>query len=249
MQTRLPLFGRVLFVDWHGVLSTDLYWASVMSGRSRVVRSAVEGRLQEIFSCGQALSDNWMLGQVSTQDLFESVVPMLGSSRRADFLQRRIVDDCLRMKVDTELASVLGTVSGHLPVVIATDNTNDFVEAFWRARRAKRRRDLTTPSEPTLTDTASFFDDIICSSEVGTFKATDPRKFFGDWLALNGLSFRDALLIDDRADNCGAFVRVGGTSIQWPKSSAGKALALAEIVEWAAGSRVSYATHQQNVGC
>jgi len=58
-------------------------------------------------------------------------------------------------------------------------------------------------------------DDIICSSEVGALKAEDPVGFFGPWLSEYDLSFSNALLIDDRADNCDAFRGQGGSAVQW----------------------------------
>jgi hypothetical protein len=58
-------------------------------------------------------------------------------------------------------------------------------------------------------------DDIICSSDVAALKADDPQAFFGPWLDRHGLGFPDAVLIDDRADNCAAFTACGGAAIRW----------------------------------
>jgi FMN phosphatase YigB (HAD superfamily) len=58
-------------------------------------------------------------------------------------------------------------------------------------------------------------DDIVCSSDVGTLKSENPHAFFGPWLARSGLTFADAVLIDDRTDNCEAFAAQGGQALQW----------------------------------
>jgi hypothetical protein len=58
-------------------------------------------------------------------------------------------------------------------------------------------------------------DDIICSSEAGTLKAKTLRHSSDPWLAAHGVGFTDAVLIDDRADNCNAFTSRGGITIQW----------------------------------
>jgi hypothetical protein len=63
-----------------------------------------------------------------------------------------------------------------------------------------------------LADWAVICDDIICSSQAGTLKSEDPQAFFGPWLAVHGVGFTDAVLIDDRADNCAAFTSQGGTA-------------------------------------
>jgi hypothetical protein len=70
----------------------------------------------------------------------------------------------------------------------------------------------------TLADWAAICDDIICSSDVAALKADDPRAFSGPWLERHGLGFPDAMLIDDRADNCAAFTgRPGGPA--WPPAA------------------------------
>jgi hypothetical protein len=96
-------------------------------------------------------------------------------------------------------------------VVIATDNMDCFACAFELARR--RRRHL-KPGRDTLADWAVICDDIICSSQAGALKSEDSRTFFGPWPAVHGVGFEDAVLIDDRADNCAAFTGQGGTAIR-----------------------------------
>jgi hypothetical protein len=49
----------------------------------------------------------------------------------------------------------------------------------------------------------------------GVLKSEDPQAFFGPWLAAHGVGFTDAVLIDDRADNCAAFTRESRAAIQW----------------------------------
>src|ERR1051326_2047175 len=97
-------------------------------------------------------------------------------------------------------------------VVIATDNMDCFARAFARAR-ARRRRPPGT--RETLTDWAFICDDIICSSQTRALKSEDPAAFFGPWLACHEISFTDAILIDDPADNLPPFARHGGAIIQW----------------------------------
>ncbi len=116
------------------------------------------------------------------------------------------------MRVNAELFEVLRALRAEAMVVIATDNMDCFARAFEQARN--RRRRLPAQRE-TLADWAVICDDIICSSDVATLKADDPRAFFGPWLDTHGRRFADAVLIDDRADNCAAFTQCGGTAIQW----------------------------------
>jgi len=90
------------------------------------------------------------------------------------------------------------------------------MDCFARTFDAVRSRHRhVTAKSGTLAHWAIICDDIICSSDVGTLKAEDPKGFFGGWLTECGLTFSDALLIDDRADNCESFRGQGGSTVQW----------------------------------
>lgn len=207
-QARLPLF-RVLFVDWHGVLSHDPFWTSVLDVHRSRLRRALQQRLEEVFT--SELATTWMRGEATVDHVVQPLLGVLGSRRRGDFLRRRLYEDCLSMRVDIELAACLRALAPQPLLVLATDNTDDFERAF----RWANERSRTKPDTPTLRGLAPIFEDIICSSATRVFKAEDPELFYGPWLAANGLRFKDALLIDDRPDNCEAFERSGGTAVLW----------------------------------
>lgn len=114
-------------------------------------------------------------------------------------------------------------------VVVATDNMDCFARAFElaRSRWTRRRRD-----RETLAGWAVICDDFICSSQVGALKGKDPRAFFGPWLTAHGVNFTDAVLIDDRADNCTAFARQGGTAIRWKMGTDDINNVTARLAQW-----------------
>jgi hypothetical protein len=122
---------------------------------------------------------------------------------REDFLARRLDVDCARMTVNAELFEVLRTLRTEAMVVIATENMDCFARAFEKARG---RRRLLSDQRETLADWAVICDDIICSSDVAVLKSRNPQAFFGPWLTSHGLRFADTVLIEDRADNCAAFI-------------------------------------------
>lgn len=214
-QGRLPLFS-VLFVDWHGVLSHEPFWASVLRGADVRLRRSLEERLTQVFA-GE-LAATWMRGETSVEQIVEPLAHALGCRRR-DFLQRRLIEDCLRMEVDRQLAALLTELARTAYVVLATDNTADFEHAFRRAHASRspfaRRPAQPEPTPASLRELAPILDDIICSSARGTFKAEDPNGFFGAWLESSGMGFADAVLVDDREDNCLAFEAAGGRAVRW----------------------------------
>ncbi|MBF8188788.1 hypothetical protein ITP53_24245 [Nonomuraea sp. K274] len=93
------------------------------------------------------------------------------------------------------------------------DNMDCFADTFRRVR--KTRRPAGHRSAATLAQWAFFCDDMICSSDVAVLKSEGPVGFFGPWLSRHGMTFHDALLIDDREDNCAAFRQQGGTALRW----------------------------------
>lgn len=113
--------------------------------------------------------------------------------------------------------------------MVATDNMDCFARAFEQSRCRRRRRARTGE---TLADWAIICDDIICSSQTRALKREDPQAFFGPWLETHGLGFADAVLIDDRADNCASSTGRGGAAIQWKMGTHDISAAISQLKRW-----------------
>jgi hypothetical protein len=209
---QVPLSGRVIFSDWHGVLSRDPFWTSIRNSATHPLHDQLEAGMAGVFDPARNVASEWMKGLLSSDQVIAQMGIQLPGRLTGDFLARRLDLDCTRMKVNVALFEVLRVIRAEAIVVIATDNMDCFARAFTRARSRRPRRGR---DRETLADWAVICDDIICSSEAGTLKSEDPQAFFGPWLAAHGVGFTDAVLIDDRADNCAAFTSQGGTAIQW----------------------------------
>ncbi len=209
---QVPLSGRVIFCDWHGVLSRDPFWVSIRGSAAHPLHAQLEAGMAGVFASERGLANEWMTGLLSSDQVIAEMGIQLDRRFRDDFLGRRLDLDCSRMRVNAELFEVLRAMLAEAMVVIATDNMDCFARAFHNARHPQRRR---VPPWETLADWAIICDDIICSSDVAALKADDPQAFFGPWLDRHGMGFPDAVLIDDRADNCAAFTACGGTAIHW----------------------------------
>jgi hypothetical protein len=226
---QLPLWPRVVFVDWHGVLSRDPFWTSIRQSATHPLRAQLEAGLATVFAPQSATANEWMKGLLSSEQIIHTMGIQLDRRFRDDFLSRRLDLDCARMKVNAELFEVLRQTKAQASVVLATDNMDCFARTFDQVRARARR---STSESQTLADWAIICDDIICSSNVGALKAEDPVGFFGRWLTEHGLEFTDAALIDDRADNCAAFADQGGTPVQYKMSTNDVSDVTASLNEW-----------------
>jgi hypothetical protein len=232
---QVPLSGRVIFCDWHGVLSRDPFWVSILSSATHPLRRQLEAGMAGVFASDRNIAEEWMKGLLSSDQVIAELGIQLDRRFKEDFLARRLDIDCVRMKVNAELFEVLRAMRAEAMVVIATDNMDCFARAFERSRDARRprRRD-----RETLTDWAVICDDLICSSQTQALKSDDPQAFFGPWLAMHGMRFADAVLIDDRADNCAAFAGQGGSAIQWKMGTNDIGDAVSHLKRWLGGGRV-----------
>jgi hypothetical protein len=230
-QVLLPLWQRVVFVDWYGVLSSDPFWRSILGSSTHPLHSRLEEQLRSVIAPHSPVFDEWMKGERCSRQIIEEMRIVLDGRYSHDYLYRRLVRDCSEMAVHPRMAEMLNTVRDKALLVLATDNIDCFVDAFVsaRARMLKWRQ-----GRRSLEAWAVFCDDLICSSCVGRTKSEDPEAFFGPWLRSHGLAFSDALLIDDRADNCRSFVDRGGSAIQWKTVSGDLADLDRSVARWLA---------------
>ena len=158
------------------------------------------------------IANEWMKGLLSSDQVIAGVGIQLNGRFREDFLARRLDLDSARMQVNVGLFEVLRVLRAEAMVVVAADNMDCFARVFEHARNRRRRLNRERES---LADWAVICDDLICCGQTGALKSEDPQAFFGPSLTAHGLGFTDAVLIDDRADNCATFTREGGAAIQW----------------------------------
>jgi FMN phosphatase YigB (HAD superfamily) len=191
-------FRRVVFVDWHGVLSNRTFWDSIDRSPHHPFQGVVSEVRKRIFEGDASTLESWMRGQMSTSEIIRSFPVRRVQDRRFGprFLERRLLDECVHMPLNTPLVHVLHDLATSWQIVIATDNMDFFQEAAWSRR-----------------DIRSFANAIISSATVGVLKAESPEHFFGPWLTQCGIDVRDTVLIDDSPANCAAFERFGGTAV------------------------------------
>jgi FMN phosphatase YigB (HAD superfamily) len=192
---QFTLWPRVLFVDWHGVLSKAPLWHSIRANFRHPFRARLEPKTAELFGTQWQTVEAWMRGRHTTEEIVNLLAIEQPQSANNDYFIRKLYHDCRTMPLHKPLIEALHSLSASWNVVIATDNMDCLVTM------ARQRRDI-----------RSFSDDLISSSDVGVLKAESPVQFFGAWLEIHGLTFSDAVLLDDGRENCRAFEQAGGTS-------------------------------------
>ncbi|MDQ1287832.1 MAG: hypothetical protein QG622_1397 [Actinomycetota bacterium] len=213
-QPALDLWRRVVFVDWHGVLSRAPYWSTILSDRRHPMHQPLRARLGRLYSDSGLLAE-WMTGRLTTVDVVEYLGITSGTRYTPDQMRRHLERDCRNMRINVDMMRLLRVVRHRAFVVIASDNVDCFAQTYRRLTSRRRLDPLTEiPPPDSLGAWATSCDDLVCSSEVGALKIDAPA-FYGRYLRACGLTFDDALLIDDRSDNCAAFRAAGGTALRW----------------------------------
>lgn len=210
-----PVRDKVIFVDWHGVLSRDPFWLSILHNSDHPLHSQLMNATEVLFQ-DETLIHDWMRGDVSANQVLEGLDIELDDSFPPGYLRRKLVEDCELMQVNQRLVQILReTRQQGIGIVLATDNMDCFQEAFLQARQqvSSTTQSAAQPAN-SFPRIAPLFDDVICSSAQQVLKREDPRRFFGSWLSEHALDFRDALLLDDLDINCRAFQRAGGNAIR-----------------------------------
>ncbi|QDT45752.1 hypothetical protein Pan241w_58800 [Gimesia alba] len=215
-QQSLPAGIKVIFVDWHGVLTGDPFWVSILQNPWHPLHQQLTNAAETLFTQKKDMVRDWMRGNLTANQIVATLKVTPSLEFPPDYLIRKLVEDCQLMQINGPLNQFLQEArKAGIMIVLATDNMDCFHEAIQRARQQ-------TPisTQQKLCETTSFvtaaqlFDDILCSSEQRVLKRENPQRFFSDWLNRHSFDFSDALLLDDLEINCNAFRSSGGTAIQ-----------------------------------
>ncbi|QDU53562.1 HAD family hydrolase [Gimesia panareensis] len=232
---RKPVWNKVIFVDWHGVLSCDPFWLSILRNTEHPLHQRLNDATETLFS-DESLIHDWMRGDVSANQVIDRLDVKMDDSFPADYLSRKLVEDCQLMQVNQRLIQILREIRQQgIGIVLATDNMDCFQEAL---QDANGQRPLTTQSVEGATvsfrHAAQLFDEVLCSCSQRVLKRENPERFYGSWLSAHALDYRDALLLDDLEVNCRTFQRAGGTAIQITDQRSGNDANLlpSQIQDW-----------------
>jgi FMN phosphatase YigB (HAD superfamily) len=179
---------QVIFIDFHGTICHDLYWRSLPL--------AAQPQLQSLLFGGDTLVvDEWMRGDLWAEQVNTLVADELGLPYET--VWRSFVADCCTMHVAPATLARIARIRQHAAAVLITGNMDSF----------------TRFTVPALNLQASF-DAISSSSDEGRLKTDQNGALFLHYADRFGAQIEQCVVIDDAADVCATFARLGGTALQ-----------------------------------
>ena len=106
---QVPLSGRVIFSDWHGLLSRDPFWTSIRGSATHPLHAQLEAGMAGVLASDPSVANEWMKGLLSSDQVIAGMGIQLNGRFRDDFLARRLDLDCARMQVNVGVFEVLRT--------------------------------------------------------------------------------------------------------------------------------------------
>ncbi len=186
---------QIIFIDWNRTLSYNLFWEQLRSP-SHQHNKHHQPITQWLFSDNKHLINPWMRGELTEDDVLTKMSDETGIDK--EIIQESLTHSCKQMALcSTNIAPLIRELQakGAL-VVIATDNMDVF-------------RKYTVPA----LKLDELFDDILISSELGVLKddkePVGAISFFDKYLQDKGLSYKDAVLLDDSPDSSGKYKTLG----------------------------------------
>jgi FMN phosphatase YigB (HAD superfamily) len=178
----------VLFVDWDGTLTQDLYWRSMEPAYHKIVQSL-------LFGVDTRRVHAWMRGGCTAEEVNRWLALQLGLPFQQ--VWDVFVQDCRTMQVDTELLMRLHALRGHVTTVLMTGNMDSFTRFTVPALGLER-----------------YFDHISVSFDEGMHKSDNDGELFLKYSNLLGIPIDACALVDDNSEICRIFRRLGGTAHQ-----------------------------------
>src|ERR1051326_4816675 len=99
----LPIMSRVVFIDWHGVLSMDGFWSSILERESHPYQPSLSLESKKLFKDRADLVRAWMRGELQAPQIVRQLNVDLDRRTRPDFLLRRLYADCRKIRTGSAI--------------------------------------------------------------------------------------------------------------------------------------------------
>jgi FMN phosphatase YigB (HAD superfamily) len=176
---------QALFIDFDGVLCRDRFWRGLPREQYDLIQ-------EQLIEGNRELMDQWMRGKRTSEEVNQYVSELLGVPY--EDVWQVFVQDAKAMQVSKEALQLISVLRERFLTILITVNMDSFDR-------------FTVPA----LGLDSHFDLIVNSYNEGRFKFEEDGAMFADAAAKLGAAFLGAYLIDDSANNCAVFDKLGGT--------------------------------------
>ncbi|QQR78973.1 MAG: hypothetical protein IPJ68_01735 [Candidatus Moraniibacteriota bacterium] len=192
---------KIIFFDWYKTLSHCDFWVQ-LKDPVHDRHHWHENIVHFLFVENKELIQQWMRGRVDEGDMLRLVSEKF--SYPVESLREDLAESCRTMTLLSEaiLPLVKGLREKGVRCVIATDNMDVFGKYVVPALKLDEHFD----------DVLVSFDQKALKFDVSQDGGSIP--FFHEYLEKNRLTYRDALLLDDRADESGTYEKLGFDTFQ-----------------------------------
>lgn len=181
-------YQAIIFIDFHGVMSHGPHWHS-LANRQHPLHTIYKDIEFHVFKNNPSLLDNWLLGNITSEEIHEYLKRMLGNDLDHQLLWETFVNDCEQIDISENILNQLKEMREHYRIILITDN----MDSFNRFTIPKRAQEL------------AVFDDIVNSSSEKRTKIASNCASFLKYINKYGANQSQCLLIDDSVNNCAAF--------------------------------------------
>lgn len=185
-RTALSVQRRLLFIDFHGTLSKDVFWNALPPEHLRLIQ-------REIFEDAPFVQ-SWMRGARNSRDACRYASSLTGLDE--EYLFSTLLESCRSFSICPTVANSLQALREHFVTVLTTAN----MDCFAVVARHLRLLDL--------------FDDVVNSADYGLLKEDEGGLLFQMVADAVGATLANATLIDDSQEVCSVFSNLGGSSIR-----------------------------------
>jgi len=181
---------KVIFIDWDGTLCFSRFWETLSAENP-----AFSQVVADFFTTEKEMIRNWMRGKYTSEEINKLL------SERANLPEKKVwksfVSDCQKMELDIKITKTIKKLRKKHNVVLITGN----MDCFSR---------FTVPS----LKLDKLFDRVINSYDTGVLKTDDNGRQFFDCLSFYSSKISDAYLIEDSANTCEVFTKLGGRALK-----------------------------------
>jgi len=182
---------KILFLDWYGTLSSELFWPKIKNDDPKLSK-----RIEDIlFNYPSELIRQWMLGIITAETICDVIAK--NDSSTSTMLFDALIESCAGMCVDSNIIETIQKLRDDHHIVLVTDN----MDCFSR---------FTVPQ----TGIAEWTDAILNSADLKRFKTDEQGKTFFDAARDLHIPFHQTICIDDSSVTCDVVRSLGGTAMQ-----------------------------------